>query len=153
MPSDDHSDLSSDGEPLAVGRLISPEPKRKLRVVLGVDPEQSLEGTIATLRQLAGHGLELHVVHVFDPRSGDADLAKCRAALEAEGLGGTWIYRGSDPARGLIAAARNQAADIFDADLLIMGTKPHCFLDRLLSGSISFDEIVSGSRSIFALRA
>jgi nucleotide-binding universal stress UspA family protein len=40
----------------------------------------------------------------------------------------------------------------YDADLLIMGARRHCTLERLLFGSLSFDEVVDGEHSVLALR-
>lgn len=100
---------SGTGEPVSVGRSDPKSTPRRLRVVVGVDPDESTVPVIETLRMLGGNGLELHLVHVLE---GDCKIGRARVELEAAGLGGTWIIRGSDPAWGLIEAARTQSADL-----------------------------------------
>lgn len=106
------------GEPVSVGRSDSYSTPRRLRVVVGVDPDESTVPVIETLRMLGGHGPELHLVHVL---KGDYKVGKARVELETAGLGGTWITRGSDPAWGLIEAARNQSADLIAIGAPISG--------------------------------
>lgn len=107
MPQTSH--LSATGEPVSAGRSERHSTSRRLRVVVGVDPDESTVSVVDTLRMLGGHGLELHLVHALENVS---EIGKVRVELEAAGLGGTWISHRSDPARGLIEAARNQSADL-----------------------------------------
>ncbi|MGV3615119.1 MAG: universal stress protein [Fimbriimonas sp.] len=97
------------GEPVSEGRADVQAMPRRLRVVVGVDPDESTASVIETLRMLGGHGLELHFVYVLESGTG---LGKARVELETAGLGGTWISSGPNPSHGLIEAARNQSADL-----------------------------------------
>lgn len=100
------------GEPLSAGRAEDFLAARPVRVVVGVDPASSLEPVVGTLRALRSNGLEPHLVHVLTPEDDNGKLSRARSALEAAGLGGTWIQRSGDVAQGLLIAAENQMADL-----------------------------------------
>lgn len=108
------------GEPISSGRRT--EPHRSLKVVAGIDPHQPFDAVMHTLRSLSPNGMDVHLVHGFNPepkhnarergRTAELTLTGARAALEASGLGAAWIQRTADPAEALIDVAEAEGADL-----------------------------------------
>jgi nucleotide-binding universal stress UspA family protein len=124
------------------------------RILLAVDDSEPAEAAVRAAADLAGAGTEIRMVHALGRRedgpepevAGRELLGRAGTILEAAGQTAEWeLLSGAEPVAERIA----RAADEFNADLIVLGSRRLTDFGGLLLGSVAHDVIHRTNRAVF----